>query len=38
MDFTKLAKFVKTLGREYGIPGCDISVYYNHMKVTSKNS
>ena len=33
MDFTKLAKFVKTLGREYGIPGCDISVYYNHMNV-----
>ena len=33
MDFSALAKFVKTLGKDYGIPGCDISVYYNHINV-----
>lgn len=37
MNFNSLADFVKKLGKNYNIPGCDISVYYNHINVFRKH-
>ncbi len=33
MDFRKLKKFLDSLRSEYGISGCDLSIYYNHIYV-----
>lgn len=33
LDFRKLKKFLDSLRSEYGITGCDLSVYYNHIYV-----
>lgn len=38
MDFNKLADFIKNIGKNYDIPGCDISVYYNHINVFRRHS
>ena len=38
MDFNKLADFIKNIGKDYDIPGCDISVYYNHINVFRRHS
>lgn len=37
MDFNALADFIKNINRNYNIPGCDISVYYNHINVFRKH-
>lgn len=33
MDFNTLASFIKKIDIDYGVIGCDISVYYNHINV-----
>ena len=38
MDFNKLADFIKNIGKNYSVPGCDISVYYNHINVFRMHS
>ena len=38
MDFNKLADFIKNIGKNYSVPGCDIRVYYNHINVFRMHS
>lgn len=38
MDFNTLAAFIKNVGKDYDIPGCDICVYYNHINVFRQHS
>lgn len=38
MDFNALAAFIKNVGRDYDIPGCDVCVYYNHINVFRQHS
>lgn len=36
MNYNKLSKFIKNIGKQYNIPCYDISIYYNHVNVFSK--